>query len=30
MHKRRYALLGWITWMVGKRVVRRKLHSVWH
>jgi len=24
----RYALLGWITWTVGKRVVRHKLHSV--
>jgi hypothetical protein len=28
MRKWRYALLGWITWMVGKRVVRQKLHSV--
>jgi hypothetical protein len=21
----RYALLGWLTWMVGKRFIRRKL-----
>lgn len=26
LFKMRYALLGWLTWIVGKRAVRRKLH----
>jgi hypothetical protein len=26
MFKMRYALLGWLAWMYGKRVLRRKLH----
>ena len=26
MFKRRYALLGLVTWKVGKRMARRKLH----
>jgi hypothetical protein len=26
MIKRRYALLGLVTWKVGKRMARRKLH----
>jgi hypothetical protein len=26
MFKRRYALLGWIAWKIGKRTIRRKLH----
>jgi len=26
MFKWRYALLGWLVWMVGKRKLRRKLH----
>jgi hypothetical protein len=28
MFKRRYALLGFLTWMFGKRFARRKLHKV--
>jgi hypothetical protein len=28
MFKRRYALLGFLTWMLGKRFARRKLHKV--
>jgi len=28
MFKRRYAMLGFITWMFGKRFARRKLHKV--
>jgi hypothetical protein len=28
MFKTRYALLGWLAWMVGKRVLRRKLRDV--
>jgi hypothetical protein len=26
MFKRRYALLGLVTWKVGKRMARRKMH----
>lgn len=25
MFKRRYALLGWLTWVFGKRYLKRKL-----
>jgi hypothetical protein len=25
MFKMRYALLGWLAWIVGKRVLRRKV-----
>jgi len=27
MSKRRYALLGWVTWAFGKRFARRKLRK---
>jgi hypothetical protein len=27
MKKWRYALLGWVTWAVGKRVARRKIRK---
>jgi hypothetical protein len=27
MNKWRYALLGWLTWVVGKRVARRKIRK---
>jgi hypothetical protein len=27
MFKPRYALLGWLTWVVGKQLLRRKLHA---
>jgi hypothetical protein len=27
MNKWRYALLGWVTWVVGKRVARRKIRK---
>lgn len=26
MFKTRYALLGWLAWIIGKRIVRRKPH----
>lgn len=26
MFKMRYALLGWLAWLIGKRILRRKLH----
>jgi hypothetical protein len=26
MKKWRYALLGWLAWRIGKRMMRRKLH----
>jgi hypothetical protein len=26
MFRTRYALLGWLAWRVGKRMMRRKLH----
>jgi len=28
MFKRRYAVLGFMTWMLGKRLARRKLRSL--
>ena len=28
MFKTRYALFGWLAWMVGRRYLRRKLLSV--
>jgi hypothetical protein len=28
--KWRYAVLGWLTWVVGKRVLRRKLPTIRH
>jgi hypothetical protein len=28
MFKRRYAVLGFLTWMLGKRFARRKLQSL--
>jgi hypothetical protein len=28
MFKRRYAVLGWLTWVFGKRYLRRKLPLV--
>jgi hypothetical protein len=27
MFKWRYALLGWSAWVVGKQLLRRKLHA---
>jgi hypothetical protein len=30
MFKRRYALLGWVAWVMGKRFLRRKLHLARH
>jgi hypothetical protein len=27
MFKWRYAILGWLAWMIGKRVLRRKLQT---